>query len=86
VQRPDHAHGDLAPVRYEDAAEHEWSLRKRRLESRTAVGENGIAVRDEDAFDRQVEQRPERAPQVVERRVAEPCGGAVASTPRLERR
>ena len=74
VQRADHADGDLAPVRDEDAVEHGRSLARQRFGERAAAtAQHGRSMRDEDARHRQLEQRRERLAQVIVRRLPEPA-------------
>ena len=74
VQGADHTDGDLSPVRDEDAVEHGRSLARQRCGERAgAAAQHGLAVRDEDARHRQLQERRERLAQVVVRRLPEPA-------------
>src|SRR5436190_1117538 len=67
------ANGDLSPVRDEDAVEHRRSLVRQRCGERAgAAAQHGLAVRDEDAHHRKLQERRERLAQVVVRRLPEP--------------
>ncbi len=69
VQRPDHADGDLPPVRDEDSVEHGRRLARQDGGERAAAAtQHGLSVRDQHARDRQLEQRRERLAEVVVRR------------------